>query len=413
MRDVVITGVGLRTPMGHSLDAVRGVFVSGRPVIAGFAGPDGKLRAGARMADDFSAAYTRPELALMDPLAQMALAAAEDALRDAGLTGERGDGPSAELHMDRDRIGVHLGTGQGTSDTFYENFSSLARTDKIKPFSIVRGLYNGAANQVAIRHGLRGACRTTALACASSNAAMGNAMRDIRHGYVDAAVVGGVEATFCEGAWQAWEAMGVLARVDPDRPEAACRPYARDRSGIVLGEGAVLYVFEEAAHARARGAPIYARVAGFGESTDATDLVRPDAVGQALAVAACLRDAQLAASDIGYINTHGSGSRSGDAIEVHGLRQVFGARAAQIPASATKSLHGHMLGAAGAVELLAAILALTDGLIAPTANLYDPDPACELDFVPLLARTGVDVRAALSTSFGFGGSNACLALTRV
>ena len=409
MRDVVITGIGLRTPMGHTLGAVREVFRSGKPVIRSFEGPNGKLRVGARMTDDFTIGYTRPEQALLDPLALMALAAADDVLRDSGLFVEPGSG--ADMPFDRERFGVHLGTGQGTSDTLYESFTLLALSDKIKPFSIVRGLSNGAANQMAIRYGLQGNCQTTVLACSSSNAAMGSAMRSIRHGYMDAAIVGGVEATFCEGTVRAWEAMRVLARFDPACPETACRPYARDRTGLVLGEGAVLYVFEAAEHARARGARIYARVAGFGESTDATNLVVPDAAGQARSVLACLRDAQLSVDDVGYINTHGTATPAGDPIEVQCLRKVFGSRAEQIPVSSTKSLHGHMLGAAGAVELLAAIVALNDGLIAPTANLHDPDPACDLDFVPLTARIGVKVRAALSTSFAFGGSNACIALT--
>lgn len=408
MRDVVITGIGMRTPMGHSLDAVREVYRSGRPVIRAFEGPNGKLRVGARMSDDFTLPFTRPEQALLDPLAQMAQAAADDVLLDSGLVAELG----GEIGIDRGRIGVHLGTGQGSSDTSYESFTSLVKSDKLKPFSIVRALFNGAANQIAIRHGLRGSCQTTVLACSSSNAAMGSAMRAIRHGYMDAAVVGGVEATFCEGVVRAWEAMRVLARFDPENPEGACRPYAKDRSGLVLGEGAVMFVFEEAEHARARGARIYARVAGFGESADATNLVVPDAEGQARAVQECLRDAKLSPTDIGYINTHGTATPAGDPVEVQGLRMVLGSFAEQIAISSTKSLHGHLLGAAGAIELLSLIVALNDGLIAPTANLHEPDPACDLDFVPLVARTGVEVRAALSTSFAFGGSNACIALTR-
>ena len=410
MREVVITGIGLRTPMGHTLDAVREVYRSGRPVVRCFEGPNGKLRVGARMEDDFTVGFTRPEQALLDPIGQMAQPTADDVMRDSGLFAEPGSG--AEIAIDRDRMGVYLGTGQGTADTFYESFTTLALNDKLKPFSIVRALYNGAANHVAIRHRLRGSCQTTVLACSSSNTAMGNAMRAIRHGYIDAAVVGGVEATFSEGTVRAWEAMRVQARFDPDHPGGACRPYAKDRSGLVLGEGAVMYVFEEAEHARARGARIYARVAGFGESSDAANLVVPDADGQALAVQACLRDADLAVSDIGYINTHGTATPAGDPIEVQGLRKVLGTRAEQTPVSSTKSLHGHLMGAAGAVELLALIVALNDGLLAPTANLHEPDPACDLDFVPLVARTGVDVRAALSTSFAFGGSNACIALTR-
>lgn len=411
MREVVITGIGMRTPMGNTLDAVRDVYRRGKPVVRAFEGPNGRLRVGARVPDDYSAAFTRPEQALLDPIAMMAQAAADDVMRDSGLWVEPGSG--AALAVDRNRFGVHIGTGQGTCSTFYDSFSLLALHDRLKPFSVVRGLFNGAANHIAIRHGLRGSCQTTVLACSSSNTAMGNAMRAIRHGYLDTALVGGVEATFSEGMVRAWEAMRVQARFDPAEPEGACRPYARDRSGLVLGEGSVMYIFEEAEQARARGARIYARVAGFGESSDAVNLVAPDADGQALAVQACLGDAQLSASDIGYINSHGTATPTGDPIEVQGLRKALGAHAESVAISSTKSLHGHLMGAAGAVELLSLIVALNDGLIAPTANLHDPDPACDLDFVPLVARTGAKVGAALSTSFAFGGSNACIALTRI
>lgn len=410
MRNVVITGIGLRTPMGHKLSEVREVFRAGQPVITCFRGPNGRNRIGARITDDFTVGYSKPEQAMLDPIALMALAASDDAMRDSGLL--LGAESNLVLAADKDRFGVHLGTGQGTADTFHTNCTTLALADKIKPFTIIRGLDNGAANQVAIRHGLRGNSSTTVLACSSSNTAMGIAMRAIRHGYQDAALVGGVEATFCEGTVRAWEAMRVLAKFDPLSPGSACRPYSADRTGLVLGEGAVIYVFEEESHALSRGARIYGRVAGFGESCDATNLVVPDAQGQALAVQRCLHDAQLSTADIGYVNTHGTATPAGDPIEVRGLRNVFGSRAEQIPMSSTKSLHGHMLGAAGAVELLAAIIAVNDGIIAPTANLHNPDPSCDLDFVPLVARTGVDVRAALSTSFAFGGSNACIAIAR-
>jgi len=404
MREVVITGIGLRTPMGHTLDAVKDVFESGRPVVRLVAGPGGRQRAFAQIADDWSAGFSRFDQLLLDPLAQLAQLASDDALADSGLVLD---------YADRDRIGVYLGTGQGAAMTAYENFTQLATQDTIKSFSVLRGLGNGAASQIAIRHGLRGACENIMLACSSSNSALGNAMRAIRHGYLDAALAGGAEATFNEGAIRSWEALKVMARVDPERPEASCRPFAKDRSGLVLGDGAVIYLLEAAEHAHARGARIYARLAGYGASADATHLSNPDAEGQALALRACLKDAGLSTTDIGYINAHGTATPSADPVEVRALKAVFGAQAGQIPISSTKSLHGHLLGAAGAIELLAAIVALTDGLIAPTANLEQPDPECDLDFVPLHARTGVEVEAALSSSFAMGGSNTCLAVTRV
>lgn len=403
MKDVVITGIGLRTPMGHTLDAVRSVYLSGRPVIRGFEAPDGHLRAGARMADDFSAGFSRLEQVQLDPLAMMTQLASDDVIADSGLV---------LADCDRDRIGVFIGTGHGASQGMYDCFTSLALKDHCKPFSILRSMFNGAANHVSIRHGLSGVCETVVMACASSNAAMGNALRAIRRGELDVAIAGGAEATFNEGVVRAWEAMRVLAKVDPERPEACSRPFAKDRTGLVLGEGAVLYLFESEAHARARGARIYARVAGYGASSDAAHISAPDALGQAKALRACLADAGLHRSDVGYINAHGTATPAGDPVEVASIRQVFGAHAEQVTVSSTKSLHGHLIGAAGAIELLAAIVALQDGILAPTANLHEPDPACDLDFVPLVARQGVEVRAALSTSFAFGGSNACIALTR-
>jgi 3-oxoacyl-[acyl-carrier-protein] synthase II len=403
MRSVVITGMGMRTPMGHSMDAVRAGFLSGQPVIRRIDGPDGRIRAFAKMDEDFSIGFTKLEQSMLDPVTMMAVVAADDTLSDSAMTLGA---------VDRRRIGVYLGTGQGASGTAYRSFTDLALKDRIKPYSILQGLFNGPANHISIRHGLRGACETVVLACSSSNAAMGMAFRAIRHGYLDAALTGGVEATFHEGVIRAWEAMRVLALFDPDNAAVCCRPFDKQRTGLVLGEGAVFFMFEAEDHARARGARIYARVAGYGASADATHITVPDAQGQALALQNCLDDADLVPADIGYINAHGTATPAGDPIEVQSMRMVMGKVAEQIPISATKSLHGHLLGAAGAIELLAVIAALQDGLIAPTANLHDPDPACDLDFVPLVARTGVDVRAGVSTSFAFGGSNACIALTR-
>ena len=403
MQDVVITGIGLRTPMGHTLDAVREVYRSGRPVVRSFEAPDGRARAGARMDDDFTAGFTKTELALFDHVALMALSASDDLIADSGLALDT---------LDRERVGVFLGTGQGALQAKYESFTSLALRDRLSGYAILRGLDNGATNQIGIRHDLRGACETTVQACSSSNIAMGNAMRAIRHGYLDVAIAGGADAPFNEGNLRAWEALRVMAGVDPANAQRACRPFSKDRSGMVLGEGAVLYTFESAAHARARGARVLARVAGYATSCDAKHISVPDSRGQAACLRACMADAGLETRDVGYINCHGTATPAGDPVEVASIRQAFGSRADLTPASATKSLHGHLLGAAGAVELMACIVALNDGLIAPTANLDLPDAACDLDFVPIHARTGAKVDATLSTSFAFGGTNACIALTR-
>jgi 3-oxoacyl-[acyl-carrier-protein] synthase II len=403
MRDVVITGMGLRTPLGNDLGSVRAAYLLGQPVIRRVDGPQGQLRAFAKIEDDFSAGFTRLEQSMLDPVAMLASVTADDAISDSRLPLDS---------IDTQRVGVYLGTGQGSSGTAYRSFTDLALKDKLKPYSILQGLFNGAANHIAIRHGLRGACETSVLACSSANAAMGHALWAIRHGYLDAAVAGGAEATFHEGVIRAWEAMRVLAQVDPEDPAACCRPFDKKRSGLVLGDGAVFFIFEEERQARARNARIYARVAGYGASSDAHHITVPHVDGQAHALRQCLQDGGLSPADIGYINAHGTATPAGDPIEVQSIRKALGSAAEQVAISATKSLHGHLLGAAGAIELLALIVALNDGIIAPTANLHEPDPQCDLDFVPLVARTGCDVRAAVSTSFAFGGSNACIALTR-
>lgn len=403
MRDVVITGIGLRTPLGHTLDAVKAVYASGKPVIRLVTGPAGQLRAYAKIEDDLSAGFSRAEQVTLDPLAQLAIPTSIDAVADSGLV---------VADADQDRIGVFLGSGQGASATLVDAFTSLALKDSLKAFTVLRGLNNGAANTIAIRNGFRGQCETMMLACSSSNAAIGAAYRAIRHGYLDAALAGGAEATFNEGSSRAWEAMKVLAKFDPEHPETCSRPFSKDRTGLVLGDGSVIYMLEAEEHAKARGARIYCRLAGYGASNDAVHIAQPEVSGQVLALRACLRDAGLQPSDIGYINAHGTATPTGDPVEVQALRQAFGSWAGQIPVSSTKSLHGHLLGAAGAIELLAAITAVTDGLLAPTANLEVPDPECDLDFVPIHARHGVDVRAAMSSNFAFGGSNACLIVSR-
>lgn len=404
MPDVVITGVGLLTPMGNSLAEVRDVFSAGRPVIRAFHGPNERLRIGARLdRHDHSTNLTRSQQALLDPVALLAIAAAEAALADSGLK---------VADADADRIGVFLGTGQGTLHSNYESTTTLAQKDQIASLTLLKGLPNSAAGHISMMLGLRGECSTLSIACSSSNMAIAQAMRAIRHGYLDAAVAGGSEATFVEGGIRAWEALRVLAKIDPAAPETSCRPFSKDRTGLVLGEGAVLYMLEAEHHARARGARIYARLAGAGMSADATHITLPSAEGQAIALRNALKDTGLAPSDIGYINAHGTATMAGDAIETQSIRMAFGDQAEQIPISSTKSIHGHMLGAAGAVELLASLLALTDGLIAPTANLHVPDADCDLDYVPNHARHGVSMHATMSSSFAFGGSNACLVLTR-
>lgn len=403
MRDVVITGIGMRTPMGNTLDAVRRVYASGQPVVKAYTAPQGHTRVMAVLDEGWGSGFSRMDQMMLDEVTQLAVLAADDAVADSGMK---------LADADRDRIGVVVGTGQGTACTVFETTRQVDSKGSAKTFSILRGLNNGCSNHVSMRHGLRGECQTLMLACSSSNAALGSAMRLIQAGVLDAALAGGADVVNHEITLRAWEALRILAKPDPERPETSSRPFSKSRTGLVLGEGAVIYMLEEASQARARGARIYARLAGYGTSSDATNIAHPDPDGQALALRACLKSAGLAPEDIGYVNAHGTATPTGDPAEVKSIKAVFGAHAQSLPVSSTKSLHGHLLGAAGAIELLAPIVALNDGLLAPTANLDEPDPECDLDFVPNQARQVAPLRAAMSSNFAFGGSNAVIALTR-
>jgi 3-oxoacyl-[acyl-carrier-protein] synthase II len=404
MHDVVITGIGLVTPMGNTLEAVRATYLEGRSAIRCLPpGPNGRARAAAFIDEDLTAGLPLATVKMLDRTGMMALHASDRAMADAGL--ERGA-------FDPTRAGTFIGCGSGSVVAHYDVFDALFRKDSMSALALLRVLPSGPAGHVAIRHGLEGECVMHAVACASAASAIGNAMRLIRWGVLDMAVVGGVEAPLSPDCLRGWEAMRVTAKVDPEHPQAACRPYSLDRSGMVLGEGGALYVIESAAHAKARGARVHARLAGFGASCDARHITLPEARGQAAAMRMALADAGLAPSAIGYINAHGTATPQGDVIETQSVREVFGAGADRLPMSSTKSMHGHWLGASGAIELTAAILALGEGLLPPTINLEVPDPACDLDCVPNRARTGVALDAVMSNSFAFGGSNATLVLTR-
>jgi nodulation protein E len=261
---------------------------------------------------------------------------------------------------------------------------------------------NAAASAVSMEHGLRGPALTVSTACASSNHAMGLAFQMVRSGMADVMLAGGSEAMLCFGGIKAWEGLRVMS---PD----ACRPFSATRSGMVEGEGAAVFVFEDWEHARERGADILAEVAGFGMTADAQDLVLPSAEGAARAMRAALQDAGLAPEDVAYLNAHGTGTAANDRSECAAVSQAFGNHAGELMVSSTKSMHGHIMGGTGAVELLACLMALRDGVIAPTVGFEEPDPDCPLDVVPNFAREA-KVGACLSNAFAFGGLNAVLAL---
>jgi nodulation protein E len=278
----------------------------------------------------------------------------------------------------------------------------LENAKRFQPFIIPRLMISAAVSHLTMEHGVRGPSFTTASACASANHAIGTAFQMVRAGMVEAALTGGAEAVFTPGTMKAWEAMRILA---PD----TCRPFSAERKGLVLGEGAAILVLENRAHALARGAAILGEIIGFGMSADAGDIVFPSQEGAMRAMQAAIADSGLAPEAFAHVNAHGTGTTMNDVTETRAIHAVFGAHAGRLAVSATKSMHGHVLGGAGAVEAVATFLAMRDGFVPPTVNFTAPDPQCDLDYVPNVARAA-RFEYALSNSFAFGGLNAVLAL---
>jgi 3-oxoacyl-[acyl-carrier-protein] synthase II len=358
-------------------------------------------RIGAPVAFDGTAHFSPPKLRMLDRVSQFALAAAQQAVDGAG--------PGA-FDGELERAGVFLGTGMGGGQTVDDGYRALYAEGaaRLPPFSVLMAMNHAAAAWIGIEYGLRGPNLTYSTACSSSAVAIGEAWRRIRDGETDLMLAGGSEAPLNLGTLKAWEALRTLATEDVDEPAASCKPFARDRSGMVLGEGAAVLVLEEWERAKRRGARIRGELIGYGLSTDSAHMTHPTVEGQARAMALALESAAIDAAAIGYINAHGTGTAANDVTETRAIRQVFAAHADRIPVSSTKSMHGHLLGAAGAVELVATLLALERGTLPPTINLRSPDPDCDLDYISEGARKVSDAGAAMSSAFAFGGTNAVL-----
>jgi 3-oxoacyl-[acyl-carrier-protein] synthase II len=354
---------------------------------------------------DFDATTHWPahQASQLDRATQFALVAVRQAVADARL--ELDDN-------DAQRAGVYWGTGLGGATSIEEAYRRLyGGNARVRPTSVVLGMSNAAAGQISIANGLRGPVLNVSTACSSSASAIGEAYRTIKHGYADVIIAGGSEALVTNGNLRAWDAMQALAHADPANPSRSCKPFSANRAGIVLGEGAAALVLETADRAVARGAHIYAEIAGYGNTADASHISKPHADGQARAMRAALADAGLAASDVGYLNAHGTATPVGDPVETSAIKQVFGDLAPGLAISSTKALHGHLMGATGAVEMLTAILALERNTVPPTAHLEVRDLECDLDYVADGARH-VALSAVMSNSFGFGGMNAVLIARR-
>jgi 3-oxoacyl-[acyl-carrier-protein] synthase II len=354
---------------------------------------------------DPAGAIPKAQLFLMDRNSQMAVVAARGALADAKLLAED-RGPAA--------AGIYIGCGLGGANAMQDAYRIYyqRKSRKVKPSSVPLIMANAPASHISMRYGILGPSFTYSIACSSSAVAIGEAFRAIRDGYLDCAVAGGAESMLNDGAIVAWEALSVLAKEHPDGPAASSRPFAKDRTGFVLGEGSATLMLEEANAARTRGARPIAEIVGFGASSDAHNLTQPAVDGQVRAMRAALADAGLAPEAIGYVNAHATATQAGDKIEIDALKQAFGAHARRLAVSATKSMHGHLVGAAGALEFAITVLALNKQRLPPTANLTVPDPECDLDCVPCKGRQARDVEYALSNSFAFGGSNAVLVARR-
>ncbi len=409
MRRVAVTGMGVVSPLGNDTRALFASLREGRSGIGRLAGKYHERLAspvGAAVAFDAAAHFPAPQLRMLDRVSQFALAAASQAVAEAGAVFEG---------LDRGRAGVFVGTGMGGAETADDGYHILyaEQSDRVKPFSVLLAMNNAPASWIGIEHQLAGPNLTYSTACSSSAVAIGEAARRIASGETDVMIAGGAEAPLNFGTLKAWEALRTLAPADAADPGASCKPFDRKRNGLVLGEGAAMVVLEDWDRAKARGAHVLAEVAGYGLCTDATHITRPSVAGQAEAMRRALKDAALDAGGIGYINAHGTGTQANDGVETAAIKEVFGANAHRTPVSSTKSMHGHLLGAAGALEFVAALLAMRAGVLPPTINLRDPDPECDLDYVPLSARARVDLEAVMSNSFAFGGTNAVLIARRV
>jgi nodulation protein E len=400
MNRVVISGIGIVSPVGSTLDSFWSALVEGRSGISPISIiPTERLtsKVAAQVLDFDTSQFDPKRIGLLDRFSQFAVAAARAAVKDAQLTIDDA------LALDAATI---VGTGIGGMNTIDEQFHRLYAQNQPRahPFTVPKLMPNAAVSQISMDLGLKGPCYSVVSACSSATHAIGQAFHMVRSGQAPVAVTGGTEACLTVGTIKGWEALRVVA-------SDTCRPFSKTRSGLVLGEGSAIMVLEPYERAKARGAHIYAEMLGFGMSADAGDITSPDAGGAARAMQMALRDAKAGPDQVDYINAHGTGTTANDRTETVAIRKVFGASADRLAVSSSKAVLGHSLGAAGALELAATALAVERSVIPPTANYEEPDPECDLDVVPNVARKA-PLRMAMSNSFAFGGLNAVLVVGR-
>ena len=408
LRRTFITGIGVVSPHGDDLDDVFDRVFAGEssvrkvPVEA-----NGSTCHMILSPVDFEPGHLIPKLSgrFMARATKMAVVAAHHALEGSGLL-VSGSGPAG--------AGIYIGCGLGGSDELQAHYERYLANPprRLRAASTPMIMASGPASNISMQFGITGPTVTYSIACVSSAVAIGEAFRAIRHGYLDTALAGGAEAQLNPGALAGWRELSVLASEHESGAEASSRPFDAQRTGLVLGEGAVVLVLESESAARARGAELLAEIVGYGVSSDAYNLTEPSPDGQARAMRLALDDASVAGERIGYVNAHATGTLLGDRVEAKAIRDTFGSHADKLAVSSTKSVHGHLIGAASALEAALTVRMLQTGRIAPTANLTDPDPECDMDFVPLVGRDAPELEYALTNSFAFGGSNATLVLRK-
>lgn len=408
MRRVVITGVGVFASTGKDVNSFFENLLEARSGVCRITRFDPSalsVQIAAEIPDYCPQDYFPPKrLELLDYFTQYSLIAAREAMESSGL--EVSD-------EERPRFGVVMGTGMAGANTFDSGYFNLyaKQATRLHPFTIPKIMHNAPTSQICMEFGAQGPSLATSTACSSSGHAIGAAFHLLKYDMADLMLAGGSEAPITYGTIRSWESVRVLAGGNGD-PARACRPFSADREGLVLGEGAGVLVLEEFEHARKRGAKIYAEIAGYGLSSDASHITQPTVDGPARAIRMALREAGANPEEVEYINAHGTGTRLNDPTETAVIKEVFGDHARRVWTSSTKSMHGHTLGAAGAIELVAAVMALERGIVPPTANFTQPDPECDLDCVPNQAREK-KIRTAISNSFAFGGLNAVLLVRRL
>ncbi len=408
-RRVVITGLSVVSPLGNTIaDLTQNIFsgVSGIKLLdADFVDKlDCKIAAQAHFdpADHFS----KHTYGMLDRTSQMALQTSIEAIKDANLE------ITDQL---KPRMGVYLGTGMGGANSVEEAYIRLYRDNasRLKPFTVLMGMNNAAAAAIGLEHQLTGPNLTFSTACSSSSVAIGEASRQIRHGYADVMLAGGSESLLTFGTIKAWEALRTLAEQDVNDLTSSCKPFSADRTGMVLGEGAAMMVLESYEHAIARGATIYAEILGYGSASDSAHITKPSIDGQAITIQTAILDADIPSEAIQYINAHGTGTMLNDVTESNAIKKAFGDHAYNLSISSTKSMHGHLMGATGALEAIITTLAVYNNKLPPTINLSNPDPECDLDYVPNVAKTLPRLNYAMSNSFAFGGTGASLVFKKI